>query len=399
MNITNFYHSSRYRKQRGFITMVVSLSILLLSTLVVFNVSSSILLEQRIVNNQFRATQAFEAADAGLAAAITYLKEDPDRNSDGIIDAVFDTTGDGIGDSNNAAIDTASVTLSTIDLSDGDMTIIKMTSQGFSDDFSATQTITYTLVNINPLPNTPENPLTSRSGAIISGSATVHNPEGHSTIWSGGDVDLGSNNTTSTEVPDIGHPGYPACMDFSMTCELVSASNRLSLGVDVIENDSSLAALSPDEFFQNYFGMLPATYRAAMVTVDTVPANLSIDVDLATHEVIWIEGNTTFSNITVGCTTRVSGNNVCPAANIKPSIVIVNGNASFSGTPNFHGMLFVRGGVSMSGNTTIYGGMVVGGDMSSSAGGSLDIWYSSTVLSGTRFAGPSTGSAGTWRDF
>jgi len=396
MNIGDLYRSSN---QHGFITMVVSLSILMLSTLVVFNVSSSILLEQRIVSNQFRATQAFEAADAGLAAAITYLKEDPDQNSDGIIDAVFDTNGDGIGDTNNAAIGTASVTVSTSDLSNGDMTIIEMTSQGFSDDLSATQTIIYTLISIHPLPNTPENPLTSRSGAIISGSATVHNPEGHSTIWSGGDIDLGSNNTTSTEVPDIGHPGYPACMDFSMTCELVSASNRLSLGVDVIENDSSLGALTPDEFFQNYFGMLPTTYRAAMVTVDTVPANLSIDVHLATHEVIWIEGNTTFGNITIGCTTAVTGNNVCPAANIKPSIVIVNGNASFSGTPKIYGLLFVRGGVSMSGSTTIYGGMVIGGNTSSSAGGSLDIWYSSAVLSGTRLAGPSTGSAGTWRDF
>jgi hypothetical protein len=386
-------------RQRGFITMVVSLSILMLSSLVVFNVSKSILLEQRVVNNQFRAIQAFEAADAGLATAISYLKQNPDRNNDGNIDPVFDLNGDGIGDSNNSRIGPATVIISTRDISSGDMTSIEIRSQGFSDDRSATQVITFVLVTVNPLPNSPENPLTSRSSAIISGSATVHNPEGHSTIWSGGNVDLGSNNTTSTRVPDIGHAGYPACMDVPMTCRLVSASNRLSLGVDVIENDSSLAALTSDEFFGNYFGMLPTTYRAAMVTVDTTPARLSSDVHLATHEVIWIEGNTAFGNITIGCTTAVTGGNTCPAANVKPSIVIVNGNASFGGTPHIYGLLFVRGSVSMSGSTTVHGGMVVGGNISSNAGGSLDVWYSSGVLTGTRLAGPSTGSAGSWRDF
>jgi len=399
MNNKPCYGSLKRHDQRGFITMVVSLSILMLSTLVVFNVSSAILLEQRIVNNQFRATQAFEAADAGLTAAIAYFRENPDRNGDGVLDFVFDTNADNLGDTNRTAIGTASVTVSATDLSGGDLTTIEISSQGFSDDSTATQTITYILSIIHPLPNTPENPLTARSGVVISGSATVHNPEGHSTIWSGGDVDLGSNNSTSTEIPDVGDPGYPACMDLSMTCELVSASNRLTLGVDVIENDSSLGALSRDDFFRNYFGMLPTTYRTAMVTVDTVPANQSTDVHLATHEVIWIDGNIAFSNITVGCSTGVTGNNVCPGANTRPSIVIVNGDASFSGTPHFYGLLFVRGNVSMTGSTTVYGALVVGGEITSSAGGSLDIWYSSAVLSNTRFAGPSAGSAGTWRDF
>jgi hypothetical protein len=232
---------------------------------------------------------------------------------------------------------------------------------------------------------------------IISGSATVHNSEGHSTIWSGNDVDLGSNNSTSTEVPDIGDAGYPACMDIPMTCALVSASNRLIAGVDVIENDSSLGSLSDDEFFENFFGTNPTTYRASMVTVDVAAADTA-DAELATHEVVWIEGNASFNGGTFGCTTNVTGSNVCPTANTKPSIIIVNGDASFSGTPHFYGILFVRGNVSAGGNTTIHGAMVVGGN-ASSTGGSLDVWYSSNVLAGTALAGASTGSAGTWKDF
>lgn len=398
MNRVRLHNVSPVAKQGGFITLVVSLGILMLSTLVVFSVSDAILFEQRVVNNDYRARQAFEAAEAGLDAAITYIREDRDRDDDGVVDPVFDTTGDGVGDSDTRNVGNSSVTVTTTDVSDeGDMSSVLISSQGFSDDASATRTLTYILVNILPLPNSPENPLTSRGGAIVSGAATVHNYEGFSTIWSGSDVDLGSNNTTSTQVPDVNDVGYPGCMDLSMACALVPSSNRLTLGVDVIENDSSLAGLSPDEFFQNYFGMSPAAYRDAMVTVDTTPANIGEDVDLATHEVVWVEGDTHFGSVTVGCEQSITGNNTCPAGDIKPSIVVVNGDVSFSGTPKFHGLLFILGEVSLSGNTEIYGAMAASGNMDGT--GSLDIHYSSEILRGTRFAGASSGSAGTWRDF
>lgn len=384
--------------QKGVLTLVISLVILSLSTLVTINLSRAILMEQRIANNDNRARQAFEAAEAGINAALIYLGNDPDVDLNGVIDPVFDTNADGTGDSNSADIGTGSVTVTTTDLS-GDMASIRIVAQGFSDDRSATRTITQTLVTINPLPNMPDNPLVTRGGIVISGSATVHNPEGHSTIWSGGDIDLGSNNSTSTEVPDIGDPGYPACMDIPMTCNLVSASNRLIAGVDVIENDSSLGALTSDEVFQNFFGTNPTTYRASLVTIDTTPATAAADSHLATHEVVWIDGNANLSNITVGCTTAVTGSGVCPAANTKPSIVIVDGDATFGGTPHFYGLLFVRGNVTGSGSVTVHGAMVIGGTSNSSTGGSLDIWYSSSVLEGVARAGATTGSAGTWRDF
>jgi hypothetical protein len=402
MIITNypstFTKFSSKKSQSGVITLVVSLMILGLSTFVTFNVSKAILMEQKITNNDARARQAFEAAEAGILAAISYLGANPDVDGNNSIDPVFDTNSDGLGDSVSSAIGTGSVTVTTTDFSTN-MTSIRIVAQGFSDDRSATRTITQTLVTIDPLPNAPDNPVITKGSMIISGSATVHNPEGHSTIWSGDDIDLGSNNSTSTEVPDIGDAGYPDCMDVAMSCNLVEASNRLTPGVDVIENDSSLGNLTADEFFTNFFGTGPVSYRSSMVTIDTTAGNANTDADLATREVVWIEGNTTFSGITTGCTAGVTGNNVCSDANTQPSIIIVNGDVSFSGGNQFYGILFVTGNVSMVGNTTVYGAMVVAGSATSAAGGSLDVWYQSDVLAATSLAGATTGSAGTWKDF
>ncbi|HEY0964048.1 MAG TPA: PilX N-terminal domain-containing pilus assembly protein [Pseudomonadales bacterium] len=386
-------------RQRGVLTLVVALSILVLSTLVTFSVAKAILMEQKISNNEQRAKQAFEAAEAGMLAAMDYINNDPDANDDAAIDPVFDTNGDGVGDTNTATIGTGSVVITTADLSGGDMTSVEITALGYSDDRSARRTITQTLVTINPLPNAPQNPVVTRGSIIIGGSATVHNPEGHSTIWSGGDVDLGSNNSTKTEVPDVSDPTYPGCMDVPMTCDLAASSSRNLASVDVIENDSSLGALSQNDFFRNFFGVDPATYKASMVTVDTTPADFNTDADRATYEVIWVEGDTVIQGTTIGCTTNVTGNNVCPTANQRPSIVIINGNASFTGTPHVYGILFVSGNLSMSGNATVHGAVVAAGTATSSTGGSLDVWFNGDILADVSKAGNSTGSAGTWKDF
>src|SRR5688500_6310308 len=98
-------------RQRGVLTLVVSLSILVLSTLVTFSVTKAILMEQKISNNELRAKQAFEAAEAGMLAAMDYINNDPDVDGNGSIDPVFDTNANGIGDTNTTTIGTGSVTI------------------------------------------------------------------------------------------------------------------------------------------------------------------------------------------------------------------------------------------------------------------------------------------------
>ncbi len=389
--------------QKGTATLVVSLMVLMIIAMVSVFTSKSVFVEKKIANNAFRAQQALEAAEAGLAAAVEYYSENVDADSDGVLDPnVFDTNADGIGDANTATVGngyTVTVTPTDSSPADAPFTVITVQSTGYSDDFTASRTLTQVLSTLNALPMSPDNPLTTRGSIIVSGSATVINPEGHSTIWSGSDVDLGSNNSTATEVADMTDAGYPTCMDTSMTCSTVASSNKVTVGLDVVEHDSSLDNLSQNQFFENFFGMTPANYREAMVTIDTTAASAATDIANAQGEVIWIEGNTSLSSITVGCSQNVTGSNYCPDGVMRPSIVIVNGDLELSGSPQFYGILFVNGAVSIKGGATVYGAMVASNDIANQTGGSLDITYHSDLLASASRNGPLGSSSGTWRDF
>jgi Tfp pilus assembly protein PilX len=232
------FASAGITTQRGAITLAISLAILVLSTLVTFNLSKAILMEQKITNNEARAKQAFEVAEAGLMEALTYLQSNPDVDGNGSIDPVFDTDSDGTGDSTSKNIGTGRVTVTTCDLgtvncaSGGDMTTIRITAVGTSDDRSASRTISYTMTVINPLGNAPDNPFITRGSAGFGGSVYIENLEGHSTVWTGGSVSLSGNGGTA--VPSVSDPGYPTCMDVPQTCVPADASNSSLVGLDVV---------------------------------------------------------------------------------------------------------------------------------------------------------------------
>jgi hypothetical protein len=247
--------------------------------------------------------------------------------------------------------------------------------------------------------------LTAKGTVVIGGSATITNPEGNSTIWSGEDVDLGSNNATGTDIPNPTNSDYPSCMDTPMTFTTVRSSNKTSVGLDVIENDTSLANLDIQEMFANFFGMSMANYLASRVTLEVAAADVgTIDAPAGAGEIIWIDGDTIFDSLTMGCKDNVTGNNFCgdapqtSPADIDPSIVIVDGDLTVNGTPNFTGFLFVTGSFNLVGNLTVMGAMVVAGEYDVGSG-SLDIVYNSSVIDQTRDNGPLAGAPGSWHDW
>jgi hypothetical protein len=384
--------------------MATALVLLLLITMVSFYTSRTVTLEQKISANDFRSRQAFEAADSGVQIAMAYMSGGPDRDDDGVLDPVFDTDGDGIGDSNtNTFADGSSVTVTMT----GAVPNVNIQSVGLSDDRTAGRTINAQAAQLQVLPSSPNNPLTTRGDLVVNGSATVYNPEGNTTIWSGADVDLGSNNSTATEIADPADADYPTCLDTAMTCGTTRSSNKVAVGLDVIENDASLNQMTADEMFANFFGMSPEAYRASRVGLEVNAADASNDASnssnpglhLATSEIVWVEGNTSISSLTVGCDSVVTGNNVCPNAEQNPSIIIVNGDLETSGTPHFYGLLFVMGDLDVSSNTTTHGAVVSAGGEINVTSGSLDVWYNSDLLEDLSNLGGVSGAPGSWRDW
>lgn len=398
---------SLQREQYGAVTLVMALVLLVLTSLVAAYTGSAVLFERKISANEFRSGQAFEAAESGLSSALAYMatRGGADKNRDGVIDPIFDTNADGIGDTNTATFaDNSSVTVTV----NGTFPNYAIQSVGMSDDQTAMRTVWNVGASVDALPNSPDNPMTARGAMIVGGAATVHNPEGHSTIWSGGDVDLGSNNATATNIADPADAGYPGCMDTSMTCGTTRSSSKVAVGLDVITNDSSLANLSDTQMFQNFFGTSMANYRDSRVTLEVAAANadnLATDsanpgVHLGAGEIIWVEGDTVLSGTTtVGCEVPVVGAGNCPIGNLDPSILIINGNLQTTGTPTFYGVVYVIGDMDVGGDNTVHGALVVGGQTQNTAGGSLDLWYNSAVLNASRDNGPLAGNPGSWRDW
>ena len=172
----------------------------------------------------------------------------------------------------------------------------------------------------------------------------------------------------------------------------------MTLGLDVIENDTTIGSMNDDQMFFNFFGMSPQQFRDAMVTIDTTPANADTEVHLATSEIIWIDGNTALDTVTMGCNAAIVGAGTCALADREPSILVIDGDLALTGTPHFYGLVFITGNVNGGGNTTFHGALITSGTVNVTSG-SLDVWFNTDVINSLRTIGPLGNPSGSWKDF
>lgn len=417
-------HTNLPGYQRGAASLLIALVVLTTITMISIYTSRTVVMEQNIASNDYRGRMAFEAAEAGQDMAISYIANG--RNPDDDVHPVgatnagrdwlaaeVDADGNDISDPNEWLFGTtntltlpngSSATVTLRNRSTDEIISTEITSVGRSDDNAATRTITQTVTLITPLPNIPENPLLTRSTVNITGNADIFNPEGHSTIWSGGPADL-SAATVNTNIANPAGANYPDCLgDAANPCSMVGSSSNSIAGLDIVEQDSSLANLTKDEFFLNFFGKLPTEYRNSMVTMDldmatTTSATASTTIQLATNpEIIWIEGDLDLSaGSVIGCAID-PGNGLCTGSNIQPVIMVVNGDLTYSGRAQFYGMLYIAGQVKGNGTPTTQGSIVVAGDPSDLKG-NFNITYNSDILRQTGESGKPASGGGSWRDF
>jgi len=382
-------------RQRGAATLITSLILLVAMTIITIFAARSAIMEQKIFANEFRAKQAFEAAEAGLEYTLAYLLTagGADKDDDGTIDAI-DMDGDL--STANTLSNSSEFSVSITDNSGGNMTNLTVESTGLSDDDSARAIVSQVVVIVPAIPDVPGNPVISKGAVSINGAAEVINPEGNATIWTGDNNVTFSGASGKTQIPDPSNPS-----------QLIDSSDANGLGPDVIAGDTNLSSMTDAQFFQAFMGTDATSYQNAAQVREVPAANAANaynhstlpGIDLAREEVIWVNGNPSLNgNTTVGCTVTVTGSGTCPSANTKPVVMVIDGNLSGNGTVKVYGLVYITGDFAGSGNLEVTGAVIMEGDVTGT--GSLNVTYSSSVLGSLSNIPISAGSlAGSWHDF
>ena len=229
----------------------------------------------------------------------------------------------------------------------------------------------------------------------VSGSATIKNATGRITAWSGSDIDVGNGN--STELTTI----IAAVSGSGATVIGTTAGKR---GIDIIDKDSKLGALDSSQMFESFFGMAGsvdtpsyAIWGSQRATESSLTVNRPSNVSETDPRRIYIDGDLS-----------ISGNDVYGAPD-DPIILVINGDFSFTGGAQIYGIVFVAGNLIGGGNGTckaedgcykMNGGILVAG--SADLSGNFGINFDQAVIGDVEdriYAELVAGAAKDWREF
>ncbi len=387
--------------QNGAATLFMSLIILFLMTFILIFAAKSLLFDKKVTSNYLRYKQAFETAESG----INYAYDN------------YDGTGTGFPCEKSLNDSSCGSVVSTISLDPAfsvDVSSGTATSVGYSDDRTAKVTINERIKLLSPLPNVPANPFTGRSNLLFSGSASVYNPEGNSTIWSGKNTDLSN---TQTFIADPSQGTYPVCLDTAVTCKTTQTTTHSNVGLDVVENDDNLGNLTGNEFFENFFGLTKTAFKSSglltrpVLTSSEFPPPSGDSNPNLLNEIVWVDGDASIgAGDLLGCNTvSYSGggydkitSSTCGDSPLTPSLIIVDGDLNISGGPSIYGLLYVTGDITGpsgagGGNLLVEGAVLV--ENNSNTSGNITVIYNSDMLDIIKENGDYSGIPGTWRDF
>ena len=162
----------------------------------------------------------------------------------------------------------------------------------------------------------------------------------------------------------------------------------------VIANDTALAALSADQFFVSYFGLDKTRWRAQPVVTriecsgDCGAALARAIATACGSSLLWIDGDLELRGpLTLG-------------SQEHPVVIVANGAAQLRGAVVMHGVFYAR---SIEWNDASSGGAVHGATISEGTyrgNGAPDLHYDTRVLRVLNgFAGSFARVSGSWRDF
>ena len=333
----------------GMAILVVTIVLLLVATVVVTLTSRYILLGHAISVNRYQSQQAFAAAEAGLEHGIAHLGANretiiQDADADGAIDPYTNLQNIGLPNGGSYSIDYANLLPYNFE-------IIRVQSLGLGSD-SITQRIIRQLVALLPIVNTAavDNPLIVKGDLTLSGNGFVKNQSGLTSVKSGGDVSLeGTAETMAT--------------DGSQT--IVSSPGALN--TDISQNIYTLADMTPDNFFQTFFGISLTGIKNNADYSYQGGGNYNTQLNGKQGKIIYIDAQGETVQLNAGVTVGSADNPVL--------LVILNGPLVINGGATIYGFVYVGNDINVTanGNASVYGALIIAGN--TEVTGTLDLIY------------------------
>jgi PilX N-terminal len=358
--------------QHGFGNVAVGLVLLFASSLITLYAAKSAIIETKVASNDYQAKLAFEAAEAGVEFGHAYLEANRDlilidADSDGFINQYTSTSTQNVTLTNNTTY-----TISYTNINANDFSSVRISAIGTSPDGTITRTVTQEYANRPYTLNMPAASLIAKGNVALSGNLDIENTINDTTIWSGGATSFTGSAST--------------------TISTGTGSDRNSTGADVIQNDGTLASLSSDQFFENFFSSTKTEARksANILYQNSVSTNYADSLDGVVGKVIWIDQTSGEAQI---------NSNVTIGSPEQPVLLIVNGDFHLNGNMTLYGSIYVADNWDNSGGgtATVHGSAIIEGDFSGQ--GTPNIVYNPTILNRSRdVLGDFAIVAGSWRD-
>lgn len=372
--------------QRGASTIALTLLLSFVALLSVVFANRSVLLDAKASVNQYRAAQAREASEAGLAWALAQLNNStpvgddcrPSGNAGDLPfrersvatmrasctarDGEWSCRCSGLGQPSGEASLAYSIQLAETDTPG----VLQLDSRGTSG--SSRSQMQVRLGRLPGLDSLPAAALTVRGSASFgAGAFGVHHTDpasGGLTLHSGADLPSLPLQLTST-------PGTPA-----------SAS--------VLAADPALAALAPQGLFASLFRMHKASWRAQPM-VHELDCSNACDTTLAEaasrHQLVWLRGGLRLDTpVTLGTPQR-------------PVLLVVDGPVALQAGAVIHGLVYgTHASWVDTGGASIHGAVVLEDMLQAS--GSTQIHHHLAVLQALhQHTGSYARVSGSWRDF
>lgn len=353
--------------QYGAVTLILTTILFMTVSLLVVFVGNYGLMQEKITANQYRSSQAFEAADAGLEYAIPYLKTNSSTVLANPVNGYISYTLGTVTLANNSTF-----TVVYSNPTQNNYNLIKITSTGASDDGTSTRTVTQQVQFGSLLKTPPTIPMTVQGDISLKNNALITNQENNSTINSGAAINI-SNNAATVLASGI-------------------SSTSSHLDSDVQQNNAALSGLSQADFFATYLSTSLSTFQnvATLSFTNSSDTTYSSDINGVTGASISI-------NQTSGIATIDGLTTVGTAA--SPVVIVVNGNLEINNSAVIYGLVIViNGTLKITNNAPFTGGILATNSVQLI--NNANIAYSSAVLTAAQQAtGYYAKIGGSWKDF